>query len=89
MLVGLIFTFAYILVYKGVFFEPLRENIPANWLLGISPEGIGVVGMALNFTVAFVVSRLTAPPPAEVQDLVEQIRVPGGAMRLPPAPGGH
>jgi cation/acetate symporter len=41
MLTGLIFTFGYIIVYKGVFFEPLRENIPANWLLGISPEGIG------------------------------------------------
>jgi cation/acetate symporter len=79
MLTGLLFTFGYILVYKGVFFEPLRDNIPANWLLGISPEGIGVVGMALNFAVAFVVSYLGDEPPAEVRELVENIRVPRGA----------
>jgi cation/acetate symporter len=76
MLTGLIFTFSYIVIYKGVFFEPLRENIPANWLFGISPEGIGVVGMALNFTVAFIVSHLGEAPPDEVQQLVEDIRVP-------------
>jgi cation/acetate symporter len=79
MLTGLIFTFGYIIVYKGVFFEPMRENIAANWLFGISPEGIGIVGMALNFIVAFVVSRMTAEPPEEVQWLVESIRVPRGA----------
>ena len=79
MLTGLIFTFGYIIVYKGVFFEPLRENISANWLLGISPEGIGVVGMLLNFAVAFSISRMTAPPPEEVQQLVEYIRIPGGS----------
>jgi cation/acetate symporter len=79
MLTGLIFTFSYIIVYKGVFFEPLRENISANWLLGISPEGIGVVGMLLNFMVAFAVSYMTDEPPEEVQALVEYIRVPGGS----------
>jgi len=77
MLTGLLFTFAYIIVFKGVFFEPIRENLPANWLLGISPEGIGVVGMALNFIVATVVSRLGSEPPEEVQELVETIRFPG------------
>jgi len=76
MLTGLVFTFGYIVIYKGVFFEPLRENIPANWLFGISPEGIGVVGMMLNFAVAFVVSHLGETPPEEVQELVEDIRVP-------------
>jgi len=76
MLTGLIFTFVYIIVFKGVFFEPMRENIPANWLLGISPEGIGVVGMLLNFAVAFVVSYLGSPPPERVQQLVQDIRVP-------------
>jgi cation/acetate symporter len=84
MLTGLIFTFAYIIVFKGVFLAPLRENIPANWLLGISPEGIGVVGMLLNFAVAFVVSRLGEPPPPEVQQLVEDIRVP---WRISSPPG--
>ncbi|HKJ15991.1 MAG TPA: sodium:solute symporter family protein [Xanthomonadales bacterium] len=77
MLTGLIFTFSYILVFKGVFFEPLRDNLPVNWLLGISPEGIGVVGMVLNFIVATVVSRLGDAPPTEVQELVENIRFPG------------
>ena len=79
MLTGLVFTFGYIIIYKGVFFEPLMENISANWLLGISPEGIGVVGMLLNFIVAFAVSYSTDPPPAKVQELVEFIRVPGGS----------
>ncbi|MEJ8566740.1 sodium:solute symporter family protein [Elongatibacter sediminis] len=76
MLTGLIFTFAYIIVFKGVFFEPLRDNVPSNWLFGISPEGIGVVGMLLNFAVAGVVSRLGEKPPAEVRQLVRSIRVP-------------
>ena len=76
MLSGLIFTFGYIVVYKGVFIEPLLENVSANWLLGISPEGIGVVGMMLNFMVAFSVSAMTDEPPIEVQELVERIRVP-------------
>ncbi len=76
MLTGLIFTFGYIIVFKGVFFAPLRENIPANWLLGISPEGIGVLGMVLNFAVAFAVSYLGEPPPERVQQLVQDIRVP-------------
>jgi cation/acetate symporter len=81
MLTGLIFTFGYIVVYKGVFFAPLRENIPANWLFGISPEGIGVVGMMLNFAVAFVVSRLGDEPPEVVQQLVQDIRVPWATPR--------
>ena len=58
-------------------------------LLGISPAGIGAVGMAINFTVSFLVSMLTPAPPAEVQDLVDQIRIPAGAgeaheMQVPP-----
>jgi len=80
MLTGLIFTFTYIIVFKGVFFEPFVENLPVNWLFGISPEGIGVVGMALNFLVATIVSRLSDEPPAEVQELVEQIRFPGSSL---------
>jgi cation/acetate symporter len=72
----LIFTLGYILTFKGVFFPALLENTSANWLFGISPEGIGFVGMLLNFGVAFAVSRVTAPPPAEITQLVEHIRVP-------------
>ena len=76
MLTGLIFTMGYILYFKGVFFEPMAANIPENWLLGISPEGIGTVGMLLNFVVAFVVSSFTSEPPEEIQEMVENIRVP-------------
>ncbi len=79
MVVGLVFTIGYIVYFKGVFMAPMAANVPDNWLFGISPEGIGVVGMTLNFVIAIVVSRLTASPPKEIQDLVEHIRVPRGA----------
>ncbi len=80
MLVGLIFTYCYIEFYKGLFFKwmgsPWGVNTADHWLFGISPEGIGVIGMLLNFAVAIIVSRLTAPPPEHVQHLVENIRIP-------------
>jgi cation/acetate symporter len=79
MITGLVFTFCYILYFKGVFFEPLADNVPENWLFGISPEGIGVIGMLLNFAVAFTVSRFTAAPPVHIRELIEDIRVPRGA----------
>ena len=72
MLVGITFTASYIIYFKFV-------NEEATPLLGISPEGIGTVGMALNFLVTFIVSRKTPPPSQEVQDLVEHIRVPRGS----------
>ncbi|MHC4330435.1 MAG: VC_2705 family sodium/solute symporter, partial [Planctomycetota bacterium] len=76
MLAGITFTAAYIIYFK--FVNP-SANVPENWLLGISPEGIGTIGMVLNFAVALTVSRFTSPPPADVQALVENIRVPKGA----------
>jgi cation/acetate symporter len=76
MLTGLVFTMGYIILYKGVFIEPVIDNTPENWLLGISPEGIGAVGMVLNFIVAFAVSKVTAEPPDHIQHLVEDIRTP-------------
>lgn len=76
MFTGLSFTSGYIIYFKGVFVSPLAANIPENWLFGISPEGIGAVGMVLNFLAAFVVSRFTEPPPPAIQDLVENIRIP-------------
>ncbi len=79
MLTGLVFTMGYILYFKGIFITPMAENIPANWLFGISPEGIGGVGMMLNFAVAFAVSAMTAKPPEHIQHLVESIRTPRGA----------
>ena len=79
MLSGLVFTMGYILAYKGVFITPLIDNVPENWLFGISPEGIGSVGMVINFAVAFAVSKVTAPVPDDIVDMVESIRVPKGA----------
>ena len=76
MLTGLIFTSAYIIYFKGVFIEPMAENIPGNWLFGISPEGIGTLGMALNFIVTLTVSKFTPEPPENVQQMIENIRVP-------------
>lgn len=76
MLAGLVFTFAYIVWFK--FIDPVA-NTAEHWWFGISPEGIGVIGMLLNFAVAIGVSRFTAPPPEEVQDLVDDIRIPTGA----------
>jgi cation/acetate symporter len=79
MLTGLVFTMGYIIYFKGVFIEPLAANTRENWLWGISPEGIGTVGMTLNFIVAWTVSKLTPPPPEHIQHMVEDIRVPRGA----------
>ena len=76
MLTGLVFTLGYIIYFKGVFVAPFAANIPENWILGISPEGAGVIGMALNFIVATIVARNTAPPPANIQQLVDDIRIP-------------
>ena len=76
MLVGLVFTFSYIAYFK--FYAP-ELNSAQHWLLGISPEGIGFIGMLLNIAVALTVSKLTLPPPVEVQDLVDDIRIPVGA----------
>ena len=75
MLVGLVFTVSYIVYFKfGVDFA--YGNDPANWLFGISPEGIGALGAMLNLGVAIAVSALTARPPEDVRELVERIRTP-------------
>ena len=80
MLTGLLFTYAYIEFFKGLFLRwagsPFAEDVAENWLFGVSPEGIGALGMVLNFVVALTVSRLTAAPPERVQELVEYIRAP-------------
>ena len=75
MLLGLGFTAGYIVWFK--FIAPGAG--PADWWFGISPEGIGVLGMLLNFAASYVVSRLTAAPPAHIQALVDRIRVPQAA----------
>ena len=76
MVSGLAFTFGYIFYFKLM--NP-EANVAENWLFGISPEGIGVVGMVLNFAIAIAVSKMTASPPVEIGKLVDSIRVPRGA----------
>ncbi|WP_207062424.1 sodium:solute symporter family protein [Motiliproteus sp. SC1-56] len=73
MVVGIGSTMAYIIYFK--FMGGTKDEM----FMGISPEGFGTVGMILNFIVAFVVSSMTAPPPAEIQEIVEDIRIPRGA----------
>jgi cation/acetate symporter len=68
MVTGLIFTIIYIV---GVKFGGMQP-----WFFGVSPEGIGTLGMLINFAVTLVVSRLTPPPPAEIQAMVEDLRSP-------------
>ena len=72
MICGIGFTMSYI-----IYFQFLTDS--KNYWFGISPEGIGFVGMFINFIIAFVVSSQTSPPPSEVQDMVENIRIPKGA----------
>ncbi len=76
MLAGLLFTVGYIVCFKGVFVAPFAANVPENWLFGISPEGIGGIGMLINFAVAFAVSAATKETPEEVKALVQRIRTP-------------
>ncbi|MEM1132508.1 MAG: sodium:solute symporter family protein [Pseudomonadota bacterium] len=77
MISGLVFTFGYIVYFK--FVVSPDANVAANWLFGISPEGIGVIGMLINFGVAIIVSKITTSPPIEIRQLVDSIRVPRGA----------
>lgn len=75
MIVGLLFTASYIIYFKF----GAGQGHPEQYWFEISPEGIGTIGMLLNLVIALVVSRLTPAPPASVQALVENIRVPKGA----------
>ena len=73
MLTGIIFTALYILYFKP---QLGGSGLPENYLFGISPEGIGTIGMIINFIVSLIVSRLTKPTPEKIKDLDESIRYP-------------
>jgi cation/acetate symporter len=76
MITGLTFTAGYIIYFK--FINP-SLNSAEHWWFGISPEGIGALGMIFNFFVASLVSKVTAPPPEEIANMVDDIRIPQGA----------
>ncbi len=73
MVAGLVFTASYIIYFK--FINP-SANTLQHWWFGVSPEGISTLGMCLNLLLTLIISSLTAPPPHEVQELVEYIRTP-------------
>jgi cation/acetate symporter len=75
MLIGLVFTAVYIAWFK---FGAPETNNAEHWWFGISPEGIGVIGAALNFSVAILVSRFSSPVPEHVGHLIDNIRIPAG-----------
>ena len=73
MLAGLVFTASYIIYFKFLLSD---LDTSSNWLLGISPEGIGFLGMIINFAVAISVSSFSTKPPIEVGQMVDKIRLP-------------
>ena len=73
MIVGILFTAIYIFYFKPQLGGP---GTPDNYLFGISPEGIGTIGMLINFIIAIIVSRFTKPTPERIKQLVEDIRYP-------------
>ena len=82
MISGISVTMLYVFQHKGIMFIPGTDflgDMGANWFFGISPNAFGAVGAAVNFTVAIIVSKMTAPPPEHIQHLVEDIRVPIGS----------
>ncbi len=85
MVAGITVTLLYVFQHKGIFFVKGTEflmpelGMGANWFLGISPNAFGAVGALVNFVVAILVAKVTAPPPEHIQHLVEDVRVPRGA----------
>ncbi len=82
MVVGILLMLFYILKFKFGIFDGGKEVVASlkdSWWFGISPEGFGSIAMVVNFAVALVVNRFTPEPPSEVQEIVENIRIPSGA----------
>jgi len=85
MIAGISVTLLYVFQHKGIMFVKstsfLGDSDP-NWFLGIEPNAFGFIGAIVNFAVAIIVSKMTAAPPAHIQDLVEDIRVPKGSTTI-------
>ncbi|AXT20297.1 cation acetate symporter [Flavobacteriaceae bacterium AU392] len=80
MLVGIITMLLYMMKYKLGWFDTVLPD-KSEWWFGISPEGFGTIAMCLNFIVALVVMQFTKTPPQEVQDIVDDIRIPNNANK--------
>jgi len=72
MISGILLTLSYI-----IYFQFIVDH--KDYLFGISPEGIGFVGMLVNFVVSAIVSYSTPPPPPEITAMVDEIRIPKNA----------
>ena len=83
MLAGLFVTLFYVFAHKGIFFIKGTDFLPliggANPFFGITPEAFGAIGALVNFAVAFAVDKMTAEPPAHIQQMVENVRTPRGS----------
>ncbi|HHS83343.1 MAG TPA: cation acetate symporter, partial [Gammaproteobacteria bacterium] len=85
MLAGLGVTLLYVFQHKGIMFIPgtsFLGGMEENWFFGISPNAFGAVGAVVNFAVAALVVRVTAAPPAHIQELVDHIRVPSANRKM-------
>ncbi|NOQ87943.1 MAG: cation acetate symporter [Gammaproteobacteria bacterium] len=82
MIAGISVTLLYVFQHKGIMFvadTAFLGDMSPNWFMGIEPNAFGAIGAAVNFTIAYAVSMVTAEPPEHIQHLVEDIRVPAGA----------
>ncbi len=79
MIVGITLMLFYMIRYKTGLIGVMEPRPKEEWWFGTSPEGFGTIAMIVNVVVSVVISRMTAAPPEEVQDIVEHIRIPSGA----------
>ena len=82
MVVGILLMLFYMLKFKFGIFDGGKAAVAGlkeEWWFGISPEGYGTVAMLVNFAVSILIMQFTPPPPQNVQDIVEDIRIPSGA----------
>jgi cation/acetate symporter len=82
MIAGISVTLLYVFQHHGIMFIKGTEflgTMDKNWFFGIDPKAFGSVGALVNFTVAFLVTKLTGPAPAEIRAMVDNFRVPAGA----------
>ncbi|NRS89022.1 cation/acetate symporter [Flavobacterium sp. 7E] len=82
MVIGLLLMLFYMLKFKFGLFDGGKDavaGLKSSWWFGISPEGFGTIAMVVNFATAFIVKSFTPEPPSDVQDIVENIRIPSGA----------
>jgi cation/acetate symporter len=81
MVVGITAMLLYMIKFKlGLFDEVLPDK--SEWWIGISPEGFGSIAMCLNFIVSITIMKFTPAPPADVQEIVENIRIPSGVGKV-------